>query len=110
MAATAHFEGEKPEEYPGLFVKSLTSARDELLTGRLIITPEIIRQCDALFNKLWDGRAELAWAHHPAIIDGNQRAKFWDRAQATAYKEIPKLLQQIEASARAVIHEDQIRL
>jgi len=38
------------------------------------------------------------------VVDGLQRAKFWDEAQKTAYKEIPSILQQIDSAARNVIH------
>ena len=110
MSATARFEGERHEQYPGLFLDSLTSARDELLAGRLLIAPEVVRQCDALLKKLWSGRAELAYARDPMIVDVNQRAQFWDAARKTAYEDIPRLLQEIETSARAVIHGQETRL
>jgi hypothetical protein len=38
------------------------------------------------------------------IVNGLQRAEFRDKAQKTAYEEVPKILDQIETVARNVIH------
>ena len=104
MAATARFEGEKPEEYPRLFSEAIASARDELSQGRLLMPPDLVRECDRFFTVLFAGCSHLAFANHPMIFDGLQRAKYWDSAKQTAYEEVPKLLEQIERTARVVIH------
>lgn len=104
MASRVRFDGEKPEEYPGLFINALNAARDEFVAGRLLIPLQVIAQLDDLLNKLWEGRNELAWANLPMSIDGNVRAQFWDRATAIAYDEIPKLLHQIEIDGRKIIY------
>ncbi len=38
------------------------------------------------------------------IPNGDPRAKLWDEARGTAYKELPTILKAISDEARAVIH------
>jgi hypothetical protein len=105
MTATAHLEGEvSVDEYRRLCADAIASARDTLLDGRLMIPRDLVQQCDHFFNSLFQGQTHLAFAQHPMTVDGLQRAKFWDVAQNTAYKEIPSIMDQIEKAARDVIH------
>ena len=105
MAATGRFEGEvSADEYRRLCAVAMASARDTLSDGRLLIPSDLTQQCDRFFNALFEGQTHLAFAQHPMIVDGLQRAEFWDKAKKTAYEEVPSLLQQIEKAARNVIH------
>ncbi len=105
MAATGRFSGEvSVEEYGRLCATAIASAHDELLQSRLLIPPDLARQCDAFFRTLFEGQSNLAYAQHPMVVNALQRAEFWDRAKNTAYNDIPKLLEQIEKAARTVIH------
>lgn len=105
MAATGRFEGEvSVDEYRRLCADAIASARDALSDGRLLIPPDLTQQCDRFFNSLFEGQTHLAFAQHPMIVDGLQRAEFWDKAKKTAYEEVPSILQQIEKAARKVIH------
>jgi hypothetical protein len=104
MTGTVVYGGDKPEEYPDRLNKTITVAYEKLLVGRLLMPPELVEQCDKFFKLVFDINVDLSFAHHPMIIDGLQRAKFWDSAQSTAYEKLPALLQQIEKSARSVIH------
>ncbi len=108
MAATGRFEGEvSVEEYGRLCAVAIVLARDELSQNRLLIPPELAHQCDGFFRTLFEGQSHLAFAQHPMVVDGLQRAEFWDKAKKTAYEEVPKLLEQIEKAARSVIHGEQ---
>jgi hypothetical protein len=105
MAATARFEGEPSiDEYRRLCANSTASAREICLDGRLLIPSELTLCCDQFFSSLFQGHTHLAFAQHPMIVDGLQRAEFWDKAKVTAYQEVPKILEQIEKAARDVIH------
>jgi hypothetical protein len=110
MTATGVTVNDKaPQEYLGLICKTMASAYAELSTGRLFITSELSQQCDAFFNKMYDGQSQLDIFYNPMMMasGGEQRAKFWANAQAIAYEDIPKLLNEIAESARAVIHDEQ---
>jgi hypothetical protein len=105
MAATVRFEGEvSADEYRRLHAIAVTSARDALSDGRLLIPSSLAQQCDRFFSSLFEGHAHLAFAQHPMIADGAERAAFWEKAKTTAYKEVPGILQEIEKAARSVIH------
>jgi len=94
------------EAYAPLVTKAMESARDELLRGRLFIPRLLAQQCDSFFNLMFEGRQDFSLAHHPSI-DPAQQATLWKSAATLAHKELPKILEQIEEAARAVIHGEQ---
>lgn len=105
MAASGRFDGEvSVDEYGRLCANAIASARDTLSEGRLLIPLDLVQQCDRFFTSLFQGQTHLAFAQHPMVVDGLQRAEFWDKAKKTAYEEVPGILQQIEKAARHVIH------
>jgi hypothetical protein len=105
MAASGRFDGEvSVDEYGRLCANAIASARDTLSEGRLLIPPDLVQQCDRFFTSLFQGQTHLAFAQHPMVVDGLQRAEFWDKAKKTAYEEVPGILQRIEKAARHVIH------
>ena len=109
MSASARFEGEKPEEYPRRFAEAIASARDELSAGRLLVPRQLAEQCDKFFAKLFEGQSDLGFANHPMVVDGLQRAQFWDKAKSVAYKEVPELRKEIENAARVAIHGNELQ-
>jgi hypothetical protein len=104
MTSSVRFEGEKtPEEYAPLVAEAMESARDELLRGRLFIPSALVQQCDSFFNGVFEGQQNFSMAYHPMVNPPN-RGEFWKAAATVAYQHLPKILQQIEDAARAVIH------
>ena len=91
------------EEYWHLCENAVASARETFLEGRLFIPPDLVQQCDRFLASVVEGQMNYAHARQPAIIDGHQRAEFWDRARKIAYEEAPVILQQIEDAARIVV-------
>jgi hypothetical protein len=105
MAATVRIEGEvSVDEYRRLHAGAIASALDALSEGCLLIPSSIAQQCDRFFKSLFEGQTYLASAQHPMIVDGLQRAEFWEKAKKTAYEDVPGILQEIEKAARNVIH------
>lgn len=105
MASTTRLEGEAPmEEYRRLCEDAIAAARDTFLDGRLMVPSDLAQQCDRFFVSLFQGELHLAFAQHPVVEDGLQRARFWDEAQKTAFEELPTILSRIEKAAREVIH------
>ena len=49
------------------------------------------------------GRLDFSLAHDP-VVDPIQRAKYWNAAAIVAREELPKVLQQIDETSRALIH------
>ena len=41
------------------------------------------------------------------VVAGLQSTLFWNNAKKNAYEEVPKILHQIEKTARSVIHGEQ---
>jgi len=104
-AATLRFEGEvSRDQYHRLCAEAIASAHETLLNGRLLIPPDLVKQCDRFFQSVFQGRTDLAFAQHPMVVDTLQRAQFWNEAQQTVRNEIPRILEQIEIAARNVIH------
>jgi hypothetical protein len=104
MTSAGRMEGEiTPREYEPLVTKAMEAAFKELLDGRLLIPETLGKQCDEFFKVVFEGRTDFAFAHHP-MIDPGKQAEFWKSAATAAYEKVPKLLQQIEDAARAVIH------
>jgi hypothetical protein len=97
-------EGENPEEREKQFKKAFNAGKDEFAVDRLLFPPEIVRQCDDFFGKLYEGYVELSFAKDPMTQNGGPRAKLWDRARTIAHRDLPALLAEIEKSAREVIH------
>ena len=105
MGATIRLEGEvSREEYQRLCAVAIASAHETLLDGRLLIPPDLAKQCDRFFESVFRGQTDLAYAQHPMVVNGLQRAQFFDSAQKTAREEVPRILDQIEIAARNVIH------
>lgn len=104
MTATVRMANEKsPEEFEPLVVQAMADADEELLNGRLFIPPALVQQCEAFFDAVFKGQRDFALAHLLAI-DPVRRAEFWSAAAAIARQQVPKILQQIDDAARAVIH------
>ncbi len=92
-----------PEEYAPLVAKAMDAAREELLNGRLFIPLALVQQCEGFFDAVFEGRRDFALAHLLAV-DPAKRAEFWSAAAKVAHQQVPKILQQIDDAARAVIH------
>ena len=104
ISSSGHLSSEKVNEYPKLFSAALLKAGNELTRVRLLLPPEIVAACDRFFSLTFESTLQLGIANHPATIAAGQRPQFWDKAATIAYKEIPTLLQSIEAAARKLIH------
>lgn len=104
MSKSAIFKGEDPATYPGKFQAAIGAARDELAATRLLLPREVVAQVDQLFRKISEGQLELSFFFDRLSPSGPERAKYWERAQAIAYEELPRLLDIVEAAAREVIH------
>jgi len=104
MVRAVRFEGEiSVEEYCHLCEKAVASARNTLSGLRLLIPQDLAQQCDHLLTFVFEAQTHYAYAR-AEMINGNQRAEFWNRARNIAYEEIPSILQQMERAARDVIH------
>ena len=109
-AATIRVEGEvSREEYRRVCAEAIASAHETLLDGRLLIPPDLARECDRFFLSVFRGQTDLNFAQHPMVVDGLQRAEFFRNAQETAREEVPRILDQIEIAARDVIHGETSR-
>jgi hypothetical protein len=92
-----------PEEYEPIVAKAMDAAREELLNGRLFIPLALVQQCEGFFEAVFEGQRDFALAHLLAI-DPAKRAEFWSAAAKVAHQQVPKILQQIDEAARALIH------
>ncbi|MGB8061863.1 MAG: hypothetical protein WCF26_08215 [Candidatus Sulfotelmatobacter sp.] len=81
----------------------LGAASEVFSQNKLLIGPDLTRKLDEFFNTVSAG-IHLNMAANPMIPDGQTRAGFIDKARATAFKELPSILEAIRAEARAVIH------
>jgi hypothetical protein len=93
------------EKYRLLFLKVASEAEEQLTKGHLWISPEIIGLCEKFFNRAGVGYSKFDCAIHiPLGTEGELRKECWDSAMKIAFEELPKLLQDIESSARKTVH------
>jgi hypothetical protein len=109
-AGAGRFRGEvSDEELLNRMVCALGAASEQFSNTRLLIDESLGKKLDEFFNKMLSGSMTLNFALSTQMQDPNQRAKWWDEARDTAYKEIPPLLTAIRVEARKVIHSDAMR-
>jgi SEFIR domain len=107
MARAAKFEGEVSDEvYARLSNAAADSARATLAEGRLFIPQQIVEQCERFLGCLLQGLLNHGNARREHIIDGHQRAAFWNKAGDIAYKKLPMILKEFETAARGLINND----
>jgi hypothetical protein len=105
LVRRVRFQGELSEaEYYSKCVKALASAQETVAKGRLLMTSDLINLCEHFFRKISQGLADFAFAQHPMVTNGSQRAAFLDKAAIIARDEIPAILEQIEELSRSLIH------
>ncbi len=92
-----------PEQYAPLLSGAMAAAREELLNGRLFIPLGLVQRCEGFFSAVFEGRRDFDLAHDP-MMDAGKRAEFWEAAATVAHQQVPKILQQIDDAARAVIN------
>ncbi len=93
------------EKYRLLFLKIATEAEEQLTKGHLWILSEIRCQCEEFLNRCRVGYSKFDCAICiPLGTEGELRKECWDSAMKIAFEELPKLLQDIESSARKTVH------
>ena len=106
MTAGATFGGEiSREEYGKKFASTMNKIQDEFGGIRLLLPEAVAEKIDSIIGRIGWGNVELGMAGL-AGVDGNDRAKFWKAAQDVFYEEVPKLLLEMEADARSLIHSE----
>jgi hypothetical protein len=73
--------------------------RMTLGTGKLLIPPELVKDCNLFFSVLDRGLAAFALALDPRTPSGPQMIQCLDAAGEIGYKELPPIMQHIEETA-----------
>jgi len=104
-AAAGKFAGEaSDEELLKRMSENLAAASQEFGKSRLLFSESLAKKLGDFFSKMLTGSMTLKFALHPMVQDGYQRAKLWDEARDTGYREIPPLLKAIRDESRDIIH------
>jgi hypothetical protein len=82
----------------------LAAASEEYSQKMLLINPELTSKLDHFFKKVLSAGIDIRIALDPVILDGAPRAKMWDAARETAFRELPAVLAAIRTEARTIIH------
>jgi hypothetical protein len=105
VAGAAKFAGEvSDKELLARMSQPLAAASEEFSKNRLLVSESLEQKLDEFFNKMLSGGMTMNLALDPMVPNGDPRAKLWDEARQTAYKDLPSILKAIRAEARAVIH------
>jgi hypothetical protein len=105
LSSSVRMAGEvTDEEYQRLCREAVLNARETFSDGRLLIPTHLADLCNRFFSSLFEGQSYLGLAQHPSTAGGQQRAAFWEKAQTAAFDNVPKILAEIEKTARSVIH------
>ncbi len=83
---------------------SLRDAYAEFSKNKLLLSESLEQKLNKFFSKMLSGEMTVSLALDPMVPNGDPRAKLWDEARETAYKELPTILKAISDEARAVIH------
>jgi hypothetical protein len=103
--SSARFSGQAPDqELLYRASRDLAEASAEFSQKKLLISVVLTRKIDEFFMKVVSAGMTLNVALDPMTPNGETRAKFWGEARDIANKELPLVLQAIQAEARAVIH------
>ncbi len=84
--------------------RSLLEAYTEFSKSKLLLSESLEQKLDKFFNKMLSGGMTANLALDAMVANGDPRAKLWDEARETAYKELPSILKAIKDEARALIH------
>jgi hypothetical protein len=104
-AGAAKFAGEvSDKELLARMSQPLAAAPEEFSKNRLLFSGTLEQKLDEFFNQMVLAGMNVNLALDPMVADGEPRAKLWDKARETAYKELPTILRAISDEARAVIH------
>ena len=104
-ASAGKFAGEASDkELLERMARPLGEASQEFSKNRLLISESLGQKLDEFFNKMFSGGMNINLALDPMVADGEPRAKLWDEARQTAYKDLPEVLKAIREEARGVIH------
>jgi|HubBroStandDraft_6_1064221.scaffolds.fasta_scaffold242543_2 hypothetical protein len=104
-ASAGKFAGEvSDKELLERMARSLGDASQEFSKNRLLVSESLEKKLGQLFNKMFEGGLGMNLALDPMVPNGEPRAKLWDEARQTAYKDLPDVLQAIRGEARSVIH------
>lgn len=91
-----------PEQYAPLVTDAISAAYEKFLNARVFLPPALVQQCESFFNAVFEGQRHFSLAHVPEF-DPAKRAECWTSASTVAHQQVPKIFQQIEEAARAVI-------
>jgi hypothetical protein len=81
--------------------KSLAAASEAFSRNRLLISESLGQKLDEFFDKMFLGRMNMGLVLEPMVANRESRAKLWDAARQTAYKNLPFLLKAIRDEARS---------
>jgi|ERR1017187_785216 hypothetical protein len=93
-----------PEEYMKRFYQDSSSAWSEFVANKLLLANDVVLKCSELFEEFQNAQITLGSAK--IVNDGAVRLDLSREAQKIAHERIPALLQEIERSARKIIHEE----
>jgi hypothetical protein len=104
-ASAGKFAGEASEkELLQRMARSLGTASEEFSKNRLLVSESLEEKLDDFFKKMFSGGISLNLALDPMVPNGEPRAKLWDDARRTAYKDLPEVLKAIRDEGRTVIY------
>lgn len=104
-ASPAKFSGEASNKVLlERMAKSLGAASQEFSKSRLLVSESLGQKLEEFFGRMFSGGMNINLALDPMIPDGEVRAKFWDEARVSAFKDLPLILKAIRDEARTVIH------
>jgi len=86
------------------FYQDSSSAWSEFVANRLLLANDVVLKCSELFEEFQ--KAQITLGSAKIVIDGSVHLDLSREAQKIAHERIPALLQEIERSARKIIHEE----
>lgn len=105
MTACIGVMPEDRERYRSRSSEAASKAYEQFTNGHLWISPEIIDLCNRFFIRCRVGLWKFDCANHiPLGSEGALSKQYWEDAEGIAIEDLPELLQDIEASARKVVH------
>jgi hypothetical protein len=104
VASPGRLKGEDDTSLLQRAAEELASASSQYSEKRLLLSETLTGMIDEFFEKVLSTRVSIDSAMQLMLLDGAVRAAFWQKAQESAYKELPAILGAIRSEARGVIH------
>jgi len=103
VTSAGKFAGEDDDKLIQNMSRDLGAASEEFSKNRLLLSESLGQKLHEFFSKMVSAGVDVRMLLDP-MVQGESRAKIWQKAQETAYRELPSVLDAVKNEAVRLIH------